>query len=85
MAAKLLVFVALYQLFDDGQATAIGVLRGYKDTRVPLYVTLIAYWTIALPLGIVLGYGLVVPALGVFGFWWGFTIGLALVASYNFV
>ncbi len=80
VAAKLLVFVALYQLFDDGQATAIGVLRGYKDTRVPLYVTLIAYWTIALPLGIVLGYGLVVPALGVFGFWWGFTIGLALVA-----
>jgi MATE family multidrug resistance protein len=82
IAADLMLFVAFYQFFDDAQATAIGTLRGYKDTRVPMIVTLVVYWGIMLPLGAVLGFGLVgAPALGVAGFWWAFTLGLGLVAA----
>lgn len=80
LAAELMLFVAIYQFFDDAQATAIGTLRGYKDTRVPMIVTLVVYWGIMIPLGVVLGFGIGVEALGVKGFWWGFTLGLGLVA-----
>lgn len=78
VAAKLLIFVAFYQFFDDGQAAAMGVLRGYKDTKVPLVVALIAYWAIALPFGAWLAFDPI--GLGVYGFWWGFTAGLGVAA-----
>jgi MATE family multidrug resistance protein len=80
VATQVLVLIAIYQVFDDGQATIIGVLRGYKDTRTPLVVTLVAYWAIALPAGAVLGFGIGTPSLGVSGFWLGLIIGLVLVA-----
>ncbi len=84
VATQLLLLIAIYQVFDDSQATIIGVLRGYKDTRVPLFVTLFAYWAISLPLGAVLGFGIGfdsgAAALGVSGFWLGLIFGLILVA-----
>jgi MATE family multidrug resistance protein len=46
-----------------------------------MIVTLVVYWGITLPLGASLGFGFAgLPALGVYGFWWGFTLGLGLVA-----
>ena len=80
LAADLLIFIAVYQLFDDAQAAAIGALFGYKDTRVPMWVTLISYWLFALPLGAALGLTTFGSTLGVRGFWWGLTLGLGLVA-----
>jgi MATE family multidrug resistance protein len=81
LAAQLMIFVAVYQIFDDAQVAAIGSLRGYKDTRVPMVVTLVSYWGIALPLGASLGFGLLTVPLGVHGFWLGLTLGLGLVAA----
>lgn len=78
VAAQLLIFVAFYQFFDDGQAAAMGVLRGYKDTQMPLVTALVAYWVLALPLGAWLAFDPM--GLGVFGFWWGFTAGLGFAA-----
>lgn len=83
LAANLMLFIAVYQLFDDTQATMAGALRGYKDTRLPMVFSLIGYWLLALPLGAVLGFGW--PAagldgLGVYGFWAGMTAGLGVVA-----
>jgi len=81
VATRVLVLIAIYQVFDDGQATIIGVLRGYKDTRMPLVVTLLAYWVVALPAGAMLGFGVGgAPQLGVSGFWLGLIIGLVVVA-----
>ena len=80
VATQLLILIAIYQIFDDGQATIIGVLRGYKDTRMPLIVTLLAYWVVALPIGAMLGFGIGTPTLGVSGFWLGLIFGLVLVA-----
>ncbi len=80
VATQLLLLIAIYQVFDDGQATIIGVLRGYKDTRMPLIVTLLAYWALSLPVGAMLGFGFGTPALGVSGFWLGLIVGLVLVA-----
>jgi len=80
LASKLVLFVALYIIVDNTQATAIGALRGYKDTRVPMIVALVGYWVVALPLGAALGFGWIGEALDVYGFWIGLATGLAIVA-----
>ncbi len=80
MAVKLLLFVAIFQLFDHSQATAIGALRGYKDTRFPMVITFVCYWLIGLPVGCLLGFGWIAEPMGVFGFWIGLILSLALVA-----
>ena len=81
VAANLLIFIAVYQIFDDTNATMVGALRGYKDTRVPMLISLVGYWFIALPLGVALARGwLGLPAVGVYGYWSGLTFGLFLVA-----
>jgi len=85
LAADLLLFVAFWQLVDDAQVTTIGALRGFKDTRVPMLVALIAYWAVGLPVGVVLGFGLIdLPSLhalqGLRGFWVGLCSGLVVAA-----
>ncbi len=81
IATKLMIFIALYQIVDDTIATMEGTLRGYKDTRVPMVFSLVGYWIVALPLGHVLAIGWFgPPAMGVYGYWTGMTIGMLLVA-----
>lgn len=80
LAIRLMIFVAFFQVFDHCQATAIGALRGYKDTRLPMWVTLAGYWCIGLPVGCVLGFGWGVEPMGIYGFWIGLIVGLGLVA-----
>jgi MATE family multidrug resistance protein len=84
LAAELMIFVALYQFVDDTQVAAIGSLRGYKDTRVPMIVALLAYWAVGLPVGVLFGFDLVgVPELeGVRGFWVGLCAGLAVASVF---
>ncbi len=84
VAVTLLLFIAVYQIVDDTQAVAVGALRGYKDTTVPMLYQLVGYWVIALPLGSALAFGWAgLEPLGVYGYWTGMTIGLFLVAVAN--
>ncbi len=81
MAAELLLFVAAFQLFDDAQATCAGALRGYKDTRTPMWIGAFAYWVVGFPVGALFGFGLFgFPELGLHGFWTGLIVGLAVAA-----
>ena len=80
LATQLLLFVCLYLLVDAAQATAIGGLRGYKDTRTPMLIALCGYWGVALPVGAGLGLGWYGIELGVYGFWIGLATGLTVVA-----
>ena len=80
-AVGLLVLNAFYQVSDAIQVAAAASLRGYKDTRVPLLITVFAYWVIGLPLG----YSLALtdvwgPALGARGFWISLIVGLSIAA-----
>lgn len=80
-AAALLVFTACYQFSDAIQTSANGALRGYKDTKVPMLLSILAYWGLALPLGVVLGLtDRIIPAMGERGFWVGIITGLTLAA-----
>ena len=84
VAAGLLVIGAAFQVFDAGQATMMGALRGYKDAGVPMLIALVAYWAIGLPIGYELCFGANAPwpfaGIGVQGFWWGLVAGLGVAA-----
>lgn len=77
LATTLLAYAAAFQYPDGIQALSNGVLRGLKDTRAPMAITLIAYWCIGMPLGSWLGLGL---GWGPRGMWWGLIVGLAVAA-----
>jgi len=76
-AVALLFLAALFQLSDGLQVSAAGALRGLHDTRVPMLITVLAYWVIGLPLGWVLGFHL---ELGARGMWTGLIAGLTVAA-----
>ena len=77
IALGLLAITAIFQMFDTTQAIASGVLRGLKDTRVPMLYALIGYWGVGLPAAILLAFA---AGLGGDGIWWGITAGLAAAA-----
>jgi len=75
---RLLVFAAIFQIADVIQVTCISALRGYKDTRIPMFIMLFSFWGVGLTLGWVLTFkDWLVPAMGAAGFWVGLTCGLA--------
>ena len=81
LAAQLIILVAIYQPFDDVQGTAIGALRGYKDTRTPFFVAVGAYWLVGFPISWVLGFGYFESLnFGVYGYWIGLIAGLSVAA-----
>ncbi|MGO0309284.1 MATE family efflux transporter [Endozoicomonas acroporae] len=81
LAAQLLVYAALFQYADGIQIAAIGALRGYKDTRVPMAMILFACWGVALPLGYILGLtDWIVAPMGPHGLWIGLVSALTMSA-----
>ncbi|MDO4431323.1 MAG: MATE family efflux transporter [Lonepinella koalarum] len=81
MASSLLIIATLYQFSDTIQAVSNGVLRGYKDTKAVLYITVICYWGIGMPLGYTLSMtDILLPHLGAKGFWIGFVVSLTAAA-----
>ncbi len=81
IAVGLLYLNALYQFSDAFQVGAAAALRGYKDARVPLLMTIIAYWVIGLPLGYSLALtDLWGAPLGAKGFWISLIVGLSIAA-----
>ncbi|SFB85778.1 multidrug resistance protein, MATE family [Marinospirillum celere] len=81
LAASLIQLAVLYQVSDALQVNAAGALRGYKDTRVVMVITLVAYWVLGLGGGwwLALGDNPWGPQ-GVKGFWYGLIIGLSFAA-----
>jgi MATE family multidrug resistance protein len=81
VAAQLLVLAALFQLSDGTQAVGHGMLRGLTDVTVPMFIAIVAYWCVGVPMSYLLAF----PAgLGPEGVWIGFVAGLT-VAALSFV
>ena len=85
MAAQLLVFAAIFQLSDATQVVTSCAIRGYKVTRAPMVIHLMAFWVVSLPLGYVLG---IAPdwlpwhasPMAAPGFWLALVVGLTVAA-----
>ncbi len=77
LAATLLIYAALFQMFDGAQAIAMGSLRGLSDARIPMLIAAFSYWVVGFTLAYALGIG---AGLGAVGIWIGLATGLALAA-----
>lgn len=82
IAADLFLLGALFQIADVIQVTMINVQRGYKDTKIPMIIMLLAFWGICLPLGYALTFTnwLTSEPMGASGFWTALIVGLICAA-----
>ena len=87
MTAHLLLFAAIFQLSDAAQVTTSCAIRGYKVTRTPMLIHLMAFYGFALPIGSVLG---LAPdwmpwhpdtPMAAQGFWIGLVLGLTVAGG----
>lgn len=78
LAAELLLMCAAFQLSDGLQVASSGALRGLKDVRVPMFITLVAYWGTGLPLAWAFGFRL---GIGPVGVWVGLIAGLTVAGA----
>jgi MATE family multidrug resistance protein len=86
VTANLLLLAAIFQLSDAAQITISCALRGYKVTRVPMFIHIMAFYGFAMPIGLVLG---LAPdwmpwhpekPMEASGFWIGLVLGLTVAA-----
>lgn len=84
--ALLLLFAAIFQLSDSTQVAAASAIRGYKVTRSPMVIQMIAFWGVALPVGWILGLApewfpwSPAEPMKATGFWIGLVLGLTVAA-----
>lgn len=77
LAVGLLFYAAIFQISDGIQVCAAGGLRGLKDTRVPMVLTVIAYWLVGMTTGYLLTFQM---EMGPAGMWIGMIAGLTVAA-----
>lgn len=68
----------LFLCFDGLQVSTTWMLRGLRDTLVPMWVGMTGYWLIGIGLGALLSFQL---GWGAPGLWWGFAAGLTGAGS----
>ena len=79
IAAQLLIIAGIFQLVDGVQVVGSGLLRGLRDTKVPMWINIVAYWVIALPLG---GWLTFSRGDGAAGMWSGLAWGIAFASVF---
>lgn len=77
MGVMLLYVSAAFQIVDAMQVAALGILRGIKDTAVPMVFAFISYWLIGVPFAYILGIWF---GFGTQGVWAGLAVGLCVAA-----
>lgn len=83
LALTIISLAVIFQLSDSLQVNLAGALRGYKDTRIVMVITVLSYWIVGLGGGHWLGtHGLggMSDPLGVHGYWIGLIAGLSTAA-----
>lgn len=78
IASTVLLFSAVFQLADATQCIASYALRGYKVTKVPMFIHAAAFWGCGLLPGYLLAYRF---DMGIYGFWTALTVSLAIAAA----
>jgi MATE family multidrug resistance protein len=76
IATQFLFIAAFFQIFEAIRIALFGSLRGLKDTKFSLYVSIISFWLIALPMGYL--FSLKIQGNG---FWCGMVLGAVFSAG----
>lgn len=77
IAMALLAVAAFQQFVDSAQNIGIGLLRGLHDTSSSFVITIVGYWVVGFPVGLLLAY---VADLEAVGMWLGLSAGLTTAA-----
>ena len=75
IAVGLSVYAGWFLLFDGVLIVAANAIRGLRDTRTPLWVSVTGYWVIGLGIGTWLCFPM---GYGAKGLWWGLILGPAV-------
>jgi MATE family multidrug resistance protein len=76
-AVTFLGYAAAFQVADGVQVAANASLRGLKDTRIPMLVSLVSYWGFGVSTSWLLGVRFGMEGRGV---WLGLVVGLTVAA-----
>ena len=79
IASQFLIFASGFQFFDSISAPVQGILRGYKDAKVPFILLLAAYWGACFPVALFLDHQLDMAAVS---YWIGLDVGVAASAVF---
>lgn len=71
-ATQFLAVCALFQIFEAVRISLFGTLRALQDTYFTLFISILSFWGIALPIGYIMATRL---DFGGVGLWWGMVVG----------
>ena len=77
LAVHFIMYALAWQFFDAVAAPIQGILRGYKDVKATFYASMLAYWGICLPVGLLLDYGC---GNGPYAYWQSLDLGVCCSA-----
>ena len=77
IGVPLLAVAAVFQIVDTLQVIAVGLLRGLKDTKIPMYMAVVSYLIFGVSAAYILAFPMGFEGQGV---WSGLAIGLSLAA-----
>ena len=78
LALPMLQIAALALFLDGVQRVALGALHGLQDTRIPLLLSVLAFWGVGIGSSLLLGFRL---GWGGTGLWIGQSIGVAIAGG----
>lgn len=76
-AVRFLFIATILQFTDCFRILSVAALRGLKDTKALMFISIIGFWFIAFSCAYTLGFVFHYDAIGI---WWGLEIGLAICA-----
>jgi len=74
----LMMLAISFHIIDAFQVAANNALKGYHNTKYPMWISLFSYWIIALPLSYILVY---IFNLAAIGFWIALIVGIVIAAG----
>ena len=81
-ASTFLAMAGILILVDCFRLISLGALRGLKDTKIPVLISLFGFWCIAFPCAYLLAFRF---KFGGVGMWWGLIIGLFIAGVILFM
>lgn len=78
ITARMLIFIALFQISDCLQAISISILRGLQDVKIIMPIVVVSYLVFNIPIGYLLAFNCGLKADGLII---GFIVGLTICAT----
>lgn len=75
LVSQLIPISCVFMMGDAVNAANGGIFRGLGRQKLALWLNVLGFWVLAVPIGSILTF---VVGIGVFGLWWGMVIGIYL-------